>query len=72
MVLMENILRVRFNSFWKSLWEISEFKQDYTGDIVSADGDATSDQGSGLPNCLWSDSKSRSQFIKSWDKMMKN
>ena len=30
--------------FWKSLWEISEFKQDYTGDIVSADGDATSDK----------------------------
>ena len=56
--------------FWKSLWEISEFKQDYTGDIVSADGDATSDKNQDYQIVYGVTPKRRSQFIKSWDKMM--
>ena len=56
--------------FWKSLNEITEFKQDYTGDIVSADGDSTSDKNQDYQIVYGITPKSRTQFIKSWDKMM--
>ena len=57
--------------FWKSLWEIAEFEQNYTGDIVSADGDPTSNKGQDYQIVYGVTPNNRSAFIKSWDKMMK-
>ena len=69
---MENIENNFSTLFWKSLNEITEFKQDYTGDIVSADGDSTSDKNQDYQIVYGITPKSRTQFIKSWDKMIAN
>ena len=56
---------------WESLWKISNFKQNYTGEIISANGDPISNENQDFQIVYGITPKHRSKFIKSWDSMMK-
>lgn len=56
---------------WKSLWELSTFRQNYTGEIIAADGDPTSNENQDYQIVYGITPKYRSKFIASWNNMMK-